>query len=187
MSTFEAFGRTFPLEYLLWLGLAELTALALAVGVIGVVIAVRIGEQQVDASIERAFGPVAPAPLPQRVPGATLVDHYADDTLALFGPIPEPLAYGAQVVDHDAMTWTRACLPSQVPGLWRSEHGVFLFWDALRLRHPELTDPGVPEEQRLQLADDSIPLEDIPVENLAFVGAVLADIDDLAATDGEQR
>lgn len=184
-------------EAILWMGLS----IAFAIGALALPCLKKHAEKLVQESVDRALGPQPGGlevvtgetatgelpPLPQRIPGATFDDHYADDTLALFAPIDEPLAYGAQVVDHDAMTWTRACEPSQVPGLWRSEHGVFLFWDALRLRHPELTDPGVPEQQRLQLADDSVPLEDIPVENLAFMGSVLADIDDLAACEGEQR
>lgn len=182
---------------ILWMGLS----IAFAIGALALPCLKKHAETLVQESVDRALGPQPgglevitgetatgelPA-LPQRIPGATLDDHYADDTLALFGPIDEPLAYGAQVVDHDEMTWTRIHGLSLVTGIWRNEHGVVLSWEVLRLRHPVLTDPGVSEAQRLRLADDSIPLEDIEIADLAFVGAVLADIDDLATGQGEQR
>lgn len=51
MSTFEAFGMTFPLEILLWLGLSVLVACAVLAAVLGAT----IGERQTKESFVRAL------------------------------------------------------------------------------------------------------------------------------------
>lgn len=168
---------------------AAFVALGVSVTVALVVLAVtclKHGERRAKEAGTPVAGP-EPAFLPRRVPGKAF-DEHADDMLAMFAPIPEPTGQGAKVVDHDRLTWTRTSPASLNGGFWCNKHGVALPWEALRLRHPRLTDPGVElSDQALLLADDSIPLADIHLDDLAFAGSVLADLDDLATYDGEQR
>lgn len=128
-------------------------------------------------------------PLPQRVPGKTFDEHAAEVT-AQFSPIAEPRALAARVIDMDGVTWTHVSPPALMPGRWASEHGVVLSWDLLRVRHPRQTAAGVTDDPWLQLADDTVPLEDVNVtdaDQLALMGSVFADLDDLATFEGGQR
>lgn len=178
--------------------------LSVAAGIVVLAIVCVVHEERpVERSVERSLGteptvvildqlldgPVEDdelPPLPQRVPGKTFDEHAAEVT-AQFSPIAEPRALAAQVIDMDGVTWTHVSPPALMPGRWASEHGVVLSWDLLRVRHPQQTVAGVTDDPWLQLADDTVPLEDIHVDDLAFAGAVLADIDDLATYEGEQR
>lgn len=154
---------------------------------LGTAAAAKGGGQEVDESVTPSLD-LAPEPLPERTPDTTF-DEHADTVVEIFSPIDEPDAYAAQVVDMAGITWSRVSLPAVSPGFWRSEHGVYLGWDLLRVRHPKQTSAGITaysSPQVLQLADDSIPLEDIHVEDLPFMGSVLADIDDLETCEDQR-
>lgn len=193
-------------DYFLLLGwsLEQIAALGVSVaaglGVIGFMALVRLADQ--DRA--RSLGFATPAPpqavlpaLPKRVPGAALVpagsahdsfdqdtEREIDRTLRIVAPLDEPAAYAAEVRDFNGETWHRVTPPGR-PGVWQNDHGVTVTWTTLVERHPRLMDAGATDDPRLQLADDSIPLADIQVDDLDFVAAVLADIDDEFRTDQE--
>lgn len=191
MTIFEYFlMRGWSLEAILALGVS----VGCALGVIGFMLLLRLADQ--DRARSLGFAPDAPAPsslppLPRRVPGASLFpprrepdsfDQEIDRTLRIVAPLDEPAAYAAEVRDFNGETWHRVTPPGSA-GVWQNAHGVTVTWTTLVERHPRLMNAGVTDDPRLQLADDSIPLADIQVDNLDFVAAVLADIDDEFRTD----